>query len=216
MDLNSIDLVLLVLIAASALLGAMRGLVGTIASLVAWFAAGWVAFSYGARLAFWFSDDGMPGATDLLGGYAVAFVGVLVLVNLVGWGVRKLVRSVGLSGLDRLLGLLLGVARGVLVACMGILVMAFSRLPQEPAWSGSRAVTVLLPGAQWMARWLPDWAAQELDFGNGRPSGDNALVDRASAVVETITGALPVPVDEEAPARGAEPSSPPPAPDPGR
>ena len=137
MDLNSIDLVLLVLIAASALLGAMRGLVGTIASLVAWFAAGWVAFSYGARLAFWFSDDGMPGATDLLGGYAVAFVGVLVLVNLVGWGVRKLVRSVGLSGLDRLLGLLLGVARGVLVACMGILVMAFSRLPQEPAWSGS-------------------------------------------------------------------------------
>ena len=214
--MNPVDLVVLVLIAASAVLGVVRGLVGTIASLLAWFGAGWVAFSHGARLAFWFSDDGMPGAAELLAGYAAAFIGVLVLVNLVGWGMRKLLHSVGLSGLDRLLGGGLGVARGVLVACMGILVMAFSRLPQEPAWADSRAVTVLLPGAQWMARWLPDWAVQELDFGNGRPSGDNALVDRAGAMVETITGALPVPVNEEGSVPGAESPLPSPRPDPGR
>lgn len=212
--MNPIDLGILVVIAGSALLGVMRGLVGTVASLAAWFGAGWVAFTYGAALAFWFSDDGMPGATELLGGYAVSFIGVLVLVNLVGWGVRKLLHSVGLSGLDRLLGLLLGLLRGALVACMGILVMAFSALPQEPAWPQSRAVAVLLPGAKWMARWLPDWAAQELDFGNGRASGDNALVDRAGAVVETITGALPVPLDEDVPPPGDEPPAP--TPDPGR
>lgn len=214
--MNPIDLAVLVAIAGSALLGLLRGLVGTVASLVAWLAAGWIAFRHGAALAFWFSDDGLPGATELLGGYAVAFVGVLVLVNLVGWAVRKLVHSVGLSGLDRLLGLALGAARGILVACMGLLVMAFSSLPQEPAWAGSRAVVVLLPGAQWMARWLPDWAAQELDFGNGRPSGDNALVDQAGAMFEAITGALPVPVDEQGPEPGAEPPPPSHPPDPGR
>ena len=214
--MNPIDLAVLVAIAGSALLGLLRGLVGTVASLVAWLAAGWIAFRHGAALAFWFSDDGLPGATELLGGYAVAFVGVLVLVNLVGWAVRKLVHSVGLSGLDRLLGLALGAARGILVACMGLLVMAFSSLPQEPAWAGSRAVVVLLPGAQWMARWLPDWAAQELDFGNGRPSGDNALVDQAGAMFEAITGALPVPVDEPGPEPGAEPPPPSHPPDPGR
>ena len=214
--MNPIDLAVLVAIAGSALLGLLRGLVGTVASLVAWLAAGWIAFRHGAALAFWFSDDGAPGATELLGGYAVAFVGVLVLVNLVGWAVRKLVHSVGLSGLDRLLGLALGAARGALVACMGLLLMAFSSLPQEPAWAGSRAVVVLLPGAQWMARWLPDWAAQELDFGNGRPSGDNALVDQAGAMFEAITGALPVPVDEQGPEPGAEPPPPSHPPDPGR
>ena len=214
--MNPIDLAVLVAIAGSALLGLLRGLVGTVASLVAWLAAGWIAFRHGAALAFWFSDDGLPAATELLGGYAVAFVGVLVLVNLVGWAVRKLVHSVGLSGLDRLLGLALGAARGALVACMGLLLMAFSSLPQEPAWAGSRAVVVLLPGAQWMARWLPDWAAQELDFGNGRPSGDNALVDQAGAMFEAITGALPVPVDEQGPEPGAEPPPPSHPPDPGR
>ena len=214
--MNPIDLAVLVAIAGSALLGLLRGLVGTVASLVAWLAAGWIAFRHGAALAFWFSDDGAPGATELLGGYAAAFVAVLVLVNLVGWAVRKLVHSVGLSGLDRLLGLALGAARGALVACMGLLLMAFSSLPQEPAWAGSRAVVVLLPGAQWMARWLPDWAAQELDFGNGRPSGDNALVDQAGARFEAITGALPVPVDEQGPEPGAEPPPPSHPPDPGR
>ena len=206
--MNPIDLAVLVAIAGSALLGLLRGLVGTVASLVAWLAAGWIAFRHGAALAFWFSDDGAPGATELLGGYAAAFVAVLVLVNLVGWAVRKLVHSVGLSGLDRLLGLALGAARGALVACMGLLLMAFSSLPQEPAWPQSRAAAVLTPGAQWMARWLPDWAVQELDFGNGRASGDNALLEHAGAVVETITGALPVPVEENGTPSGAEPPPP--------
>lgn len=204
-----IDLVLLVVLAASALLGAVRGFVGAIASLVAWFGAGWFAFRYGAELALWFSDDGHPGATELLGAYVVSFIAVLVLVGLVGWGMRKLVHSVGLSGVDRILGLVLGLVRGALVACMLVLLMAFSSLPQDPAWARSHAVPVLLPGAQWIARWLPDWAAQELDFGNGRPSGDNALIDRAGAVVETITEALPVPVDENGLPPGAEPPPPP-------
>ena len=35
-------------------------------------------------------------------------------------------------------------------------------------------VLVLLPGAQWLSRWLPEWTVQELDFGNGVPAGDNA------------------------------------------
>ena len=193
-----IDLVLLAVVAASALLGAMRGFVGAVASLLAWFGAGWFAFHHGAELAVWLSEDGPPGATGLLGAYVLAFIAVLVLVGLVGWVVRKLVHSVGLSGVDRALGLILGLVRGVLVACMLVLLMAFSSLPQDPAWSRSRAVPVLVPAAQWIARWLPDWAVQELDFGNGRSSGDNspveqAFLDGAGAVVETVTGALPVP-----------------------
>ena len=203
--MNTIDLVLLCVLLASALLGLFRGFVGTIASLVAWIGAGWCAFHYGAELAFWFADDGQPGATELLAGYAMAFIGVLLLVGMVGWVARKLLQSVGLTGVDRVLGLGLGLARGLLVACMLVLLMAFSSLPQEPAWPQSRAVAVLTPGAKWMARWLPDWAVQELDFGNGRASGDNALLEHAGAVVETITGALPVPVEENGTPSGAEP-----------
>ena len=211
-----IDLLLLVVIGGSTLLGLLRGFVGTLVSLAAWLLAGWASFRFGEHAAFWLSDDGIPSSSELLGGYASVFVAVVVAITLAGMLVKSLVKSVGLSGLDRLLGLALGAARGALVACMGLLLMAFSSLPQEPAWPQSRAVAVLTPGAQWMARWLPDWAVQELDFGNGRPSGDNALVDQAGAMFEAITGALPVPVDEQGPEPGAEPPPPSHPPDPGR
>lgn len=205
--MNAIDLVLLVVVAASALLGLMRGFVGVVASLLAWIGATWCAFRYGGHLGFLLSGDGQPGATGLLAGYALAFFGVLLAVTLVGWMMRRLLHSVGLSGLDRALGLALGLVRGTLVACVLVLLMAFSTLPQEPAWKQSRALPVLLPGAQWLAQWLPDWAADELDFGNGRAGSDNGLLHQAGAVVETITGSLPVPVD---PARPSSAEQPPP------
>lgn len=212
--MNAIDLILLLVIAASALLGLMRGFIGVVASLLAWIGATWCAFRYGGHLAFLLSADGQPGATGLLAGYALAFFGVLVAVSLVGWVMRKLLHSVGLSGVDRLLGLVLGLARGALVACVLVLLMAFSTLPQEPAWAQSRALPVLVPGAQWLARWLPDWAAGELDFGNGRAGGDNGLLHQAGAVVHSLTGALPVPVDA-APPPSAEQPPPSSSPNPG-
>lgn len=205
--MNAIDLVLLLVVAASALLGLMRGFIGVVASLVAWIGATWCAFRFGGHIAFLLSDDGQPGATGLLAGYAIAFFGVLVAVSLVGWLMRRLLQSVGLSGLDRALGLAVGLVRGALVACVLVLLMAFSSLPREAGWSESRALPLLVPGAQWLARWLPGWAASELDFGNGKPGGDNGALQRAGAIVETLTGALPVPDEAAPPPSGGEPPS---------
>lgn len=213
--MNAIDLVLLLVVAASALLGLMRGLIGVVASLAAWIAASWCAFRFGGHIASVLSSDGQPGATGLLAGYVLAFFGVLVAVSLVGWVMRKLLHSIGLSGLDRALGLALGLVRGALVACVLVLLMAFSSLPQDPAWARSRAVPVLVPGAQWLSRWLPAWAASELDFGNGRSGGDNGLLHQAGAAVETLTGSLPVPVDPAEPPSDGQ-ATPPSSPNPGR
>jgi membrane protein required for colicin V production len=83
--------------------------------------------------------------------------------------VRKLVHSVGLSGMDRALGFALGLVRGGFVACLLVLLMGFTTLPREPGWRDSQVVPVLLPGAQWLRGWLPDWAAQRVDFGGSQP-----------------------------------------------
>lgn len=172
--MSALDLTLLAIIGVSTLFGLMRGFIGALASVLAWLLAGWVAFHYGAEVAAWLSDDGPPGSTDLLGGYALSFVAVMVVVGVTGWLVRKMVSSVGLSGVDRLLGLVLGLARGALIACIVLLLAAFTDLPREPEWKRSSVVPVLAPGAQWLSRWLPEWTVQELDFGNGVPAGDNA------------------------------------------
>jgi membrane protein required for colicin V production len=163
------DLLLLAVIGVSALFGVMRGFVGALASLAAWVLAGWAAFRFGAKLALVFAGGGEPGPTQLLAGYGLSFLGVMIFVGLIGWVLRKLVQTVGLSGVDRALGAALGLARGGFVACVLVLLMGFTAMPHESGWHQSRVVPVLLPGAQWMRGWLPGWAAAQVDFGASTP-----------------------------------------------
>ncbi|TQM13080.1 membrane protein required for colicin V production [Pseudoxanthomonas sp. 3HH-4] len=187
--MSALDLTLLAIVGVSTLFGVMRGFISALASMVAWLLAGWVAFHYGGDAAYWLSSDGQPSASELLGGYALSFIGVMIFVGLTGWAIRHLVKSVGLSGLDRVLGLALGFARGAFVACIVLLLVAFTNLPREPEWRRSSIVPMLLPGAQWLSQWLPEWTVQELDFGNGRPAGDNARLQNLLPMSLEDTGA---------------------------
>ncbi|MBP3982864.1 CvpA family protein [Pseudoxanthomonas helianthi] len=183
-----LDLILFALISVSALFGLIRGLIGVLASMVAWLLAGWAAFRFGGTVALQFVDGPQPTATELFGGYALCFLAVLVFVGVVGWVVRRLVHGIGLSGVDRLLGGALGALRGVFVACVLLLLLGFTHVPQEVAWQRSQLVPLLLPGAQWLRGWLPEWAAAQADFGNGTRAGDNRRqID------------LPIPLDEGVP-----------------
>ncbi|MFC3550243.1 CvpA family protein [Lysobacter cavernae] len=186
--MGALDWVLLAVVAVSALFGLMRGFIGVLASLAAWVLAAWAAFRYGANVALLLASDGVPGTGELFAGYALSFIGVLLVVGLVGWVVRKMVQSVGLSGLDRLLGLVLGLARGAFVACALLLVLGLTAMPREPQWQRSTVVPVFVPGAQWLRGWLPDWVAEQVDLGGGigpvpPPSPENAA-------------ALPAPVSD--------------------
>jgi Uncharacterized membrane protein, required for colicin V production len=194
---SALDLTLLAIVGVSTLFGLMRGFISALASMVAWLLSGWVAFHYGGDAAHWLSSDGPPSASELLGGYVLSFIGVMIFVGLMGWAIRHLVKSVGLSGLDRMLGLGLGLARGAFVACIVLLLTAFTDLPREPEWHRSSVVPVLLPGAQWLSQWLPEWTVQELDFGNGRPAGDNAGLKHL----------LPLPLEDTGAPQDGSPSS---------
>ena len=163
--MTGIDWMLLAIVAASALFGLMRGFVGVAASLAAWVLAGWAAFHFGGGIALVLALDGQPSAGQMAAGYAMSFIGVLLVVGLVGWLLRQAVKSVGLSGLDRALGLVLGVLRGVFVASTLVLLLGLSSLPRDPAWRASRLLPVFMPGAQWLRGWLPEWVAQQVNFG---------------------------------------------------
>ena len=162
--MGAVDWVLLAIIGGSALLGVMRGFIGVVVSLVAWLLGGWVAFRYGGDVALMLASDGAPSASELFAGHALAFIAVMVVVGVVGWVVRKLVQSAGLGGMERMLGLALGVVRGGFIACALVLVLALTSLPREPQWRASPVVPVLVPGAQWLQGWLPDWVAAQVDF----------------------------------------------------
>lgn len=175
-----IDAILLIVIGGSLLLGLIRGLVGTLVSTAAWLLAGWATFQFSGALAVRLSADGTPTMTELFGGYALSFVAVMVGVTLVGALARSVVKSVGLSGVDRMLGAGLGLLRGAFLACLLVLLLGFTPLPREPGWRQSALLPWLLPGAGWMRSKLPDWSVPEMDFRNALVPGDNDAPDASS------------------------------------
>lgn len=203
-----IDLVLLTIIGVSALLGLFRGFVGIVVSTAAWLLGGWASFQFGADAGLWLSKGGAPTPTEVFGGYALTFVGVLVFVGVIGMILKSLVRSTDLSGTDRLLGLGLGVLRGAFFACVLVLLMGFTPLVREPSWQQSQIMPLLSPVAAWMRAKLPDWSVPEINLPSNPLTGDNSGVESLPALQKTMSQVLkpePLPPSVEGPA-GPDPA----------
>lgn len=214
--MTALDWVLLLIIGVSALLGAWRGMIGVVASIAAWVSAGLAAFHLGARVGTMLAMGAQPSWGERVSGYVLAFGVVWALVMLAGWMLRKLADSAGLTPFDRALGLGLGTARGVFLACALLLALALSTMPHEPVWRDSAGVAVLMPMATWMRGGVPDWMGQRMDLEGRGVSLEAQLQAKAQAVQASLPpgvtladlAALPAPVDEHtqaAPAREVEP-----------
>jgi membrane protein required for colicin V production len=157
--LNWFDVFLILLLLASALAGLRTGfarvVVGLIASVFGFLAAFWCYRMVAASIAPWVSR---PAIADALGFFLV-FVGVLILGAIVGAILSRLLKWVGLSWFNHLLGGAAGLARGVLViAVMVSAIVAFSPSPPPAFLDNSR----LLPYALEVSSWLAATAPREL------------------------------------------------------
>lgn len=109
------------LVAASALVGLLRGLMREVLSLVIWVSAIVGAMALGPLAADWLALD--SPAMSAVAGYAIVFVAVIVLGAVTQKLVAKVVDVTGLSGADRLLGLVFGGARGLAICLVAFVVL---------------------------------------------------------------------------------------------
>jgi membrane protein required for colicin V production len=77
----------------------------------------------------------------LIVGFVVLFLVTLLLGGLVSYTVGKLVDKTGLSGTDRVVGVVFGLLRGVAIVAVLVLLAGLTPLPKDPWWSES----LLLP-----------------------------------------------------------------------
>jgi membrane protein required for colicin V production len=148
--MNWTDYIILGILSLSVLIGLWRGLVSEVLALLIWVAAFWAAWVFGPVVAAHFEHViDMPSARIIVG-YGVCFVAVLILGALLRFVIRKLIEGTGLSGTDRLLGMLFGFARGVLLVTLLVFLVGFTAFTRDPWWQQS----VLLPQFQRVAAWL--------------------------------------------------------------
>ncbi len=136
----AIDNIILALIGLSMLIGLYRGFFPEVLSIVSWVAAFWVAWQFSPLLEYRLEEYVSSPALNLWASRALLFVGVRLVGGLITELISVAVDKTGLTGTTRVLGMMFGFARGVLI--FGVLVMFADvlQLTREPWWGESALV----------------------------------------------------------------------------
>jgi len=188
--MNWVDYCIIGVLALSVLMGLWRGLIGEVLALACWAVALWVAWRFGPQVAEQFTAIDLPSARLLLG-YALCFVTVLIAGAIVGFLLRKLISGSGLTGTDRLFGMIFGLARGIALVTLVVLLLGFTPFPRDPWWHQSQLLPSFQQAAQWASAHMPPDVTKYLDL-------------RGLLPAPSLPGAQPSP-----PARPPAPTSPP-------
>lgn len=158
------DYGVLAVMATSLLVGVARGVVSEILALLAW-----VAAFIAARM--WAVPAGNLLLAELsdplwrqLAGFVAVFVAVLILFALVRGVMNLLLKAVGLRPLDRVLGAVFGVARGVLVLLVLALLAGLTPLPQQQWWRQATLAPPLETMVLAARPWLPPELAKRIQY----------------------------------------------------
>ena len=150
-----IDIVVLAIVGISILFGVLRGLVREVLALVAWVAAFLLANLLAPDAAKLLPQAMASEEIRLLVSFVVVFIVALVGLSVLAILASKVVKVVGLGPADRVVGGVFGLARGVLVVMILVLLAGLTSLPRQPMWRNAALNGPLETFAGYIKAWLP-------------------------------------------------------------
>lgn len=176
-----VDIILLFVIALSAVFGVLRGFVKEAISLVKWILATWVAATFSSKLAPMMPLDSETAAQ------ASAFAALFILVFLVGamvsFALSSFIKSTGLSGADRVFGLLFGVLRGAVIIVVLVVVGQTVALSSYQWWQDSQVIEVFERITVRMQDYLPEMKESAIDTEQIMQKGAEHVIDNVDPEV---------------------------------
>lgn len=137
-----IDWAILIIIFFSASISLLRGFVKEALSLASWLISFFVAKGFYQDFATFL--DGYIDTPSLR--FGIAWIGLffitLGVLGLINYIIGRLVEKVGLSGMDRIMGMAFGVFRGILVSSLVIIgLKTFTQVEKDNWWQQSQLVS---------------------------------------------------------------------------
>ncbi|UTD29449.1 CvpA family protein [Bradyrhizobium sp. WD16] len=158
MPITLLDLIVLAVMLLSGLLAMIRGFMREILSIAAWGAAALTTlYAFNKLLPTaktYFNNDTIAAIAVVAG----VFIGTLIVVSIVTVRISDMVLDSRIGALDRTLGFLFGLARGLLIIVVAFLFFVWL-VPekQQPDWVRSAKSRVVLQGTgDWLMSLLPD------------------------------------------------------------
>ncbi|HEX6297710.1 MAG TPA: CvpA family protein [Burkholderiales bacterium] len=159
-----LDYAILGVLAVSVVWGILRGFVREVISL-----AGWVLAFLAANAVADPLGDALPTSISspevrVLAAFLIVFIFTLSIATMAGMLLSKLLKSAGLGGLDRTLGGLFGLARGVVILLALAIAAGLTTAPRHPLWKESIGAGMLVRTVLQLKPWLPPRLADRLRY----------------------------------------------------
>ena len=155
----AVDYIILAIVLISAVMGLVRGLLREAIAVITWFLAIVLAWTFA------------PSLEPLLGGVlegsplriwaarTIIFVGVLLVGGAISVIVTNFVRVSIFAAMDRFLGFILGIIRGIVIVGAFTIAVQALRMDEDPSWQRSK----LMPYAAGVADALRGIVGENLE-----------------------------------------------------
>jgi membrane protein required for colicin V production len=174
MPITLLDIVLIVVMLVSGLLAMIRGFMREVLSIASWAAAALVTLYAFPKLLpqakQYFTSDMVATGVVIAG----VFLGTLIIVSIFTIKISDMILDSRVGALDRTLGFLFGLARGLVIVVVAFLFFAWL-VPErsQPDWvKGAKSRVVLQGTGEWLMSMLPDDPETTILRRLRRPKGD--------------------------------------------
>ena len=161
--MTTVDWVLVGLLVFSMLLGAWRGLVYEVLSVLGWAASFYAAQWFAPKVAEWLPLQSTTETLRYAAAFVLVFIAAVFVAGFVAFLLKKLVEAIGLRPVDRSLGAAFGVLRGVIILLAAAVVIDMTALKSSSWWQESKGAALLEATLKGLQPVLPQQFAKYLN-----------------------------------------------------
>jgi membrane protein required for colicin V production len=162
--MSPLDIAIVALLVLSVAWGIWRGFIREVLSLAGWVLAFLAANAVAAPLGDALPDSLASAEVRVLIAFVVVFFFTLSATTLAAMLISKLLKSAGLGGVDRTLGGVFGLARGVVILLAITIAAGLTSLPRDSLWKQSLGAGMLARAVLQLKHWLPPRLERRLRY----------------------------------------------------
>ena len=160
--MTTVDWIFSAVLVLSMLLGALRGLVYEVLSVLGWAVSFYAAQYFAPQVASWLPLQSSSETVRYAAAFVLVFVASLFAAGLIAFLGKKLIAAIGLRPVDRTMGAAFGLVRGVILLLAAAVVMDLTALKNSVWWQESKGAPLLTATLKGLKPALPEQFAKYL------------------------------------------------------
>lgn len=162
--MTSFDYIVLAIIGLSIILSVMRGFFREALAILGWIAAFVVARTYVNQILPMMPENIPTESLRILAAFLVLFLATLLVSSLLAIALSAIFKKIGLGWLNRLLGAVFGLARGMLIVCILVFLAGLTDMPNDARWRNAMFSAPIEALVISMLPWLPISIAKHVKY----------------------------------------------------